>query len=140
MAAAFAAPASLVAAAMAMIAAAGLGLAFSGFNFALSFGEAVVDPTAPPMVQEFQRGTVGPVATGMQGGFVMLNLFIIVCGVQMMKMQSWGLAVTGAALSILNIGSCCCVLGLPIGIWSLSELFSPEVISMFNTNNGQQQL
>src|SRR5688572_7251489 len=57
------APGSLVAPALALIAVAGLGLAFSGFNFVFSFGEANVDPAAPEMVQEFQRGAVGPVAT-----------------------------------------------------------------------------
>lgn len=125
------APGSLVAAAMALIAVAGLGLLLSGFNFAMSFGDANVDPAAPPMVQEFQRGAVGPVATGIQGGFAMLNLFIIVCGVQMMKLQNWGLCVTGSVLAMLNIGSCCCVVGLPIGIWSLMVLMSPEVMTIF---------
>ena len=133
------APGKLLAPAMCLIAVAGLGLAFSGFNFAMSFGEAKVDHGAPYMVQELQRGTVGPVATGIQGGFIMLNLFIIVCGVQMMKMQSWGLGVTGSVLAILNVGSCCCVLGAPVGIWCLSVLMSPEIISMFNTNQMEQQ-
>ena len=133
------APGSLVAAGTALTAVACLGLALSGFNFVLTFGEAKVDHGAPYMVQELQRGTVGPVATGIQGGFVMLNLFIIVCGVQMMKMQSWGLGVTGSVLAILNVGSCCCVLGAPVGIWCLSVLMSPDIISLFNTNQMEQQ-
>ena len=132
------APASLLAAAMALIAVAGLGLVLSGFSFAMSFGEADVDPFAPPMVQDIQRGAVGPVATGIQGGFVLLNLFIIVCGVQMMKLQSWGLCVTGSVLAMLNIGSCCCVLGLPVGIWSLMVLMSPEVMTIFSAVKQQQ--
>jgi hypothetical protein len=125
------APASLLAAAMALIAVAGLGLLLSGYNFAKSFGEAEVDPAALPMIQEIQRGAVGPVATGIQGGFVMLNLFIIICGVQMMKLQNWGLCATGSVLAMLNIGSCCCVVGLPVGIWSLMVLMSPEVMTIF---------
>ena len=133
------APAGLLLAAMALIGVAGLGVAFSGFNFVLSFGEAVVDPNAPPMVQDFQRGTVGPVATGLQGGFVLLNLFIIICGVQMMKLQNWGLAVAGSTLAMINIGSCCCVVGLPVGIWCLAVLASPEVITIFSANKAQQQ-
>jgi len=132
------APGSLLAAAMALIAVAGVGLAFSLFNFALSFGEARVDPTAPPMVQEFQRGTVGPIATGMQGGFAMLNLFIIVCGVQMMKLKSWGMAVAGSVLAMLNFGSCCCAAGIPVGIWSLMVLMSPDVISIFSASQMEQ--
>ena len=126
------APASLLAAAMALMAVAGLGLLLSGFNFAMSFGEADVDPAAPQMVQDMQHGAVGPVATGIQGGFVMLNLFIMVCGFQMMKLQNWGLCVTGSVLAMLNIGSCCCVIGLPVGIWSMMVLMSPEVMTIFS--------
>jgi hypothetical protein len=133
------APGKLVAAAMGLIAVAVLGLLFSGFSFALSFGDADVDPAAPPMVQDFQRGTVGPVATGIQGGFIMLNLFIIACAVQMMTLRSWGMGVTGSVLAMLNIGSCCCVVGMPIGIWSLMVLMSPEVMTVFSAAKQQQQ-
>jgi hypothetical protein len=132
------APGKLVAAAMALILVASLGVLSSGFSFVLSFGEAQVDPNAPPMVQDFQRGTVGPVATGIQGGFVMLNLFIIACAVQMMSLKSWGLGVTGSVLAMLNIGSCCCVVGMPIGIWSLMVLMSPEVMTVFSAMKQQQ--
>ena len=132
------APGSLLAAAMALIAVAGLGLALSLFNFAMSFGEAHVDPSAPEMVRQIQRGTVGPVATAMQGGFAMLNLFIIICGVQMMKLKSWGMAVTGSVLAMLNFGSCCCALGIPVGIWSLSVLMSPTVIAIFSATAQQE--
>jgi hypothetical protein len=123
---------SILASSFAMVAVAGIGLALSLFNFGMSFGEARVDPTAPPMVQEFQRGTVGPVATAMQGGFAMLNVFIMICGVQMMRLKGWGLAVTGSVLSMLNIGSCCCALGAPVGIWSLMVLMTPDSISLFS--------
>jgi hypothetical protein len=132
------APGSLLAAAMALIAVAGLGLAFSLFNFAMSFGEAHVDPTAPEMVREFQRGTAGPVATAIQGTFALVNLFIIICGVQMMKLKSWGMAVAGSVLAMLNFGSCCCALGIPVGIWSLSVLMSPNVISIFSAAQTEQ--
>jgi hypothetical protein len=133
-----AASGSLVPAACAMIAVAGIGLAFSLFSFAMSFGEAHIDPGAPEAVRQFQQGTVGPVATAMQGGFAMLNLFIIVCGVQMIKLKSWGMAVAGSVLSMLNFGSCCCALGIPVGIWSLCVLMSPDIISLFSTAQTEQ--
>jgi hypothetical protein len=133
------APGKLILPAMALICVAGLGLLLSGFNFFYSFGEANVDPNADPMVQEFQRGAVGPAATGIQGAFLLVNLFIIVCGVQMMKLQNWGLGVAGSVLAILNIGSCCCVLGLPVGLWSLAVLMSPDIISMYTANLPGQQ-
>ena len=126
------APGSVLAAGMALIAVAGLGLALSVFNFALSFGAAHVDPNAPEMVREFQKGTVGPMATAIQGSCILLNLFIITCGLQMMKLQSWGMAVAGSVLAMINVGSCCCVLGIPVGIWSLTVLMTPDVISIFS--------
>jgi hypothetical protein len=131
------APGSVLAAGMALIVVAGLGLALSVFNFAMSFGAAHVDPSAPEMMRQIQQGAVGPMATAIQGGFALLNLFIIVCGVQMMKLQSWGMAVTGSVLAMLNIGSCCCVVGLPIGIWSLMVLMSPDVICIFSAAKAQ---
>jgi hypothetical protein len=133
-----AASGTLVPAACAMIAVAGIGLIFSLISFALSFGEAQIDPAAPEAVRNFQQGTVGPLATAMQGGFAMLNLFIIACGVQMIKLKSWGMAVAGSVLSMLNFGSCCCALGIPVGIWSLCILMSPDVISLFSTANMEQ--
>ena len=132
------APGSVLAPAMALILVAAIGLLFSGFNFAMSFGEAKVDPTAPPMVQEIQRGTAGPLATGIQGTFCLLNLFIIFSAVQMMRLQNWGMAVAGSVLAMVNLGSCCCVVGIPVGIWSLSALMSPDTISMFSAAAQEQ--
>ena len=49
------------------------------------------------------------------------------------------LGVAGSVLAILNIGSCCCVLGLPVGIWSLTVLMSPDIITMYSANLPDQQ-
>jgi len=127
-----------MAAGIALMAVAGLGLAISVFNFARSFGVAHVDPNAPEFVRQIQQGAVGPLATAIQGGFVLFNLFIMACGLQMIRLQSWALAVTGSVLAMLNVGSCCCVLGAPIGIWSLAVLMSPDVVSIFTAAKAQQ--
>jgi hypothetical protein len=65
----------------------------------------------------------------------MLNLFIIICGYQMITLRSWGLAVTGSVLAMLNIGSCCCVAGLPVGIFSMMVLMSPDIMSTFSSQS-----
>ncbi|MBW8884078.1 MAG: hypothetical protein JF612_04715 [Planctomycetia bacterium] len=70
----------------------------------------------------------------------MLNVFIIVCAVQMMKLQSWGMAVAGSVLAMLNIGSCCCVVGIPVGLWSLAVLMSPDIITIFSAARSQNQM
>src|SRR5262245_21919438 len=131
------APASVLAAGMALIAVAGIGLAVSIYNFALSFGAAHVDPNAPEFVRQIQQGAVGPLATALQGGFAMLNLFIIMCGVQIMRLQNWGMAVAGSILAMVNVGSCCCVAGIPVGIFSLMVLMNPNVISIFTASQSQ---
>ena len=132
------APGRLLAPAMALIAVAVVGLGFSLFNFALTFGAARVDPSAPQLLQDMQRGSVGPVATAIQGGFVMLNVFIILCGVQMMSLKSWGMSVAGSVLAMLNIGSCCCAIGIPVGLWSLAVLVSPEIMTIFAAAKAEQ--
>src|SRR5262245_39224018 len=78
------APASVLAAGMALIAVAGIGLAISIFNFVFSFGNAQITPDAPEVVRKIQEGAVGPAATAIQGTFAMVNLFILMSGVQMM--------------------------------------------------------
>jgi len=133
------APVSLLAAAMALILVAGIGLAVSIYNFVFSFGQPHIDPNAPEFVREIQRGAVGPVATALQGGFALLNLFIIMCAVQMIRLESWGMAVTGSVLAMLNIGSCCCALGIPVGLWSLAVLSSPDVMTIFSAARSQKQ-
>jgi hypothetical protein len=70
----------------------------------------------------------------------MLNLFIIISGVQMIRLQNWGMAVTGSILAIVNVGSCCCIAGLPVGIMSLMVLMNPNVISIFTAAQSQRSL
>jgi hypothetical protein len=45
----------------------------------------------------------------------------------MMAKKYYGLAMTGCILAMINIGNCCCVLGLPFGIWALVMLCRPDV-------------
>jgi len=53
-------------------------------------------------------------------------------------LKSWGMGVAGSVLAIINIGSCCCAIGAPVGIWSLAVLMSPEIISIFTAAKGEQ--
>jgi len=109
-----------------------LGLLFSIFNMvtAMAFPMAV-DPNAPPFIQEMQRHSSGSVATTVQAAFVVVNLVIIFGGVQMARCASYGTAMTATILAMLNFGTCCCVIGIPIGIWSLVILLQPDVKGVF---------
>jgi hypothetical protein len=61
----------------------------------------------------------------------LIGLLILLGGIKMKKLESYGLAMTASILAMLPC-SICCVVGLPIGIWSLVILSKPEVKSAFH--------
>jgi predicted Zn finger-like uncharacterized protein len=103
-----------------------------GVVFALTAPPPKVDPNAPELVRRFQQSSVGPGAAVAQGIFVVVNLVVILSAIQMMRRQSYGLAMTGAILGMLNIGNCCCLLSLPVGIWSVIVLCREDVKDSFD--------
>lgn len=56
---------------------------------------------------------------------------VIVGALKMKKLESYGLAMAASIIAMLPCISCGCLLGLPIGIWSLVVLNKPEVKSAF---------
>jgi hypothetical protein len=71
-------------------------------------------------------------------GVVLSIIGILVCGVillgalKMKKLESYGLAMTASIIAMIPCLSPCCLIGLPIGIWSLVVLSKPEVKSAFH--------
>jgi len=55
---------------------------------------------------------------------------ILLAGIKMRGLQSYGLCIAGSVLAVLPCNVCCCV-GLIIGIWSLVVLSRDEVKSAF---------
>ena len=70
-------------------------------------------------------------AVGMGFFFGALSIVVLVGAIQMLRLRTHSLALVGAITAMINIGNCCCLLGLPIGIWSLVVLLRPEVKSAF---------
>lgn len=128
--------------AIALIIVAGLGLTMSLFNvaFAVISGPLPVDPNAPDFVRGMQQSASGPVAIVAQSLFALLNVAILFGGVQMARRRMRPLAITASVLAMVNVGTCCCVIGLPVGVWSLVILFLPEVAAAFRENSGQSLL
>lgn len=93
-----------------------------------------VDPNAPEAVKAFVQGSVGPAAVGIQAFFILFNAFLIFGAVQMLRMKAWPLALSSSIAAIINFGSCCCILGIPVGIWSIVILFVPDVKEAFKAN------
>lgn len=64
---------------------------------------------------------------------IVLDIFIVVAGVQMLSLKSWTMAVVANILLMITclFQCCCCPLGLPIGIWGLIVLFDSNVKQAF---------
>jgi len=90
-----------------------------------------VDPNLPPIFQEALKSSHGPAAMIGGGLFAALSLVVLIASIQMMRLGSHGFSVAGSVLAMINIGNCCCLLGLPFGIWSLVVLSKPEVKRAF---------
>lgn len=62
---------------------------------------------------------------------LVLGIIILLGAIRMVKLQSYGFAMTAAILSIIPCTSPCCLIGMPIGIWALVVLNDPAVKAAF---------
>jgi hypothetical protein len=119
--------------AIALLIVGSLGLIFSVLSVVLAaVREPRIDPNAPPFLQEAMKYQTGPLAVAIQSLFVILNIVILIGGAQMIRMKTWGLGMSASILAMINAGNCCCLLGLPVGIWSLVVLLNDDVKSSFS--------
>jgi hypothetical protein len=63
-------------------------------------------------------------------GFV-ANIVILLGALRMKNLQSYGLSLTAAILALIPGMSCCCLISMPLGIWSLVVLNDPYVKAAF---------
>lgn len=61
-----------------------------------------------------------------------LSGLVIYAGLQMRKLQGWGLSMAGAIVAMIPCFGPCWILGLPIGIWAILVLIDEEVKRAFN--------
>lgn len=119
--------------AIALIIVGALGLLGSiyGVINALIAAPPVLPPDMPDFARQMMLNSIGPVAAAINGVFVIVGIVILIGGVQMLRLKSWGLSLTASILAMVNFSSCCCILGLPIGIWALVILLSEDVKRRF---------
>jgi hypothetical protein len=119
--------------AIALIVVAAIALALGLVNGILTMAGVAVFPRPssggpPPEMMKLFQGL---------GGIVGIVLVLAIYGtmllgaIKMKKLESYGLAMTASILALLPC-SLCCIIGLPIGIWSLVVLSKPEVKSAFH--------
>jgi len=63
---------------------------------------------------------------------IVINAIIIFGALGMKDLRNYGLAMTAAILSIVPC-SCCCLISLPIGVWSLVVLLDSNVKAAFRS-------
>ncbi len=63
--------------------------------------------------------------------FTVVSAGVVIGAIQMLRLRMYWLAVFGSFLAMVNMMNCCCVLGFPVGTWSLSVLLRPEVRRAF---------
>jgi hypothetical protein len=60
------------------------------------------------------------------------GLILLFGGMKMRRLQNYGLCMTASILAMIPCLSCCFLIGIPIGIWSLVVLSKPEVKNQFS--------
>jgi hypothetical protein len=122
--------------AIALIITAGLGVAYYALSGLLTLftGGAMfhqqLPPNIPPQMQAFLEGMQGPLAGVMNLVIAAWNGFVLFGALKMLRLQNHGVAVVASVAAMLPC-QCCCLLGLPFGIWALVVLNKPEVKSQF---------
>lgn len=59
--------------------------------------------------------------------------FIIWAALEMKELRNWTLAMVASILAMIPCIGPCCLIGIPIGIWSLVILMNPEVKATFTS-------
>jgi hypothetical protein len=120
--------------AIALIIVASMGIAYYLFVaiYSLALGGAPIHlpPNTSPQLEAFLRGSRGPLAGVFQLFFAGIYGFILFGALRMLKLQGHTLAIIACIVAMLPCG-CCCIFGLPFGIWGLVVLNKPEVKSQF---------
>ena len=97
------------------------------------------DPNLPADQKKMQkdiftqaRDIIVPIALPLYAMNAIVSLIVLFAGVKMRSLSGRGLAVGGSLLAMIPIvNGCCCLLGLPVGIWAMIVLSKPEVKAGF---------
>ncbi|MDA1015192.1 MAG: DUF4339 domain-containing protein [Planctomycetota bacterium] len=95
----------------------------------LKVNQQMFDQRMGPMRDMFVNGTIG--AGIIVGCILVVNFLILIGAINLHLTKSYGLAMTGAILSLIPCITSCCIGGIPIGIWALVVLNDPDVRDSF---------
>ena len=87
------------------------------------------DPQMKQVADLYNQPWIG--ATNWAG--LVLAILGLVGSIYLLRGRNYGLAMTGAIVTMINPGgACCCLLGIGFGIWALVVLVKPEAQAVFN--------
>src|SRR5262245_5885562 len=64
-------------------------------------------------------------------GSIGVSVLIMLGAVAMLGQRFWRFCIATCVLAMVNLGACCLVLGVPIGLWALIRLLDPSVKAQF---------
>jgi hypothetical protein len=78
------------------------------------------------------EGVVGlGVSLTMAATWLLVAGFILYAGLQMSRLRSRELCLVASVLAMIPCTACCCVVGIPMGLWALIVLNRPDVRAAF---------
>ncbi len=89
------------------------------------------DPNLPPGAKAFFTSLAGA-SRGLNFVGMVLDVVMVVGAFQMRNLKMFPLAIASCIIAMLPCGGCCCLFGLPIGIWALTVLLRADVKSQFS--------
>ncbi|HEX7619385.1 MAG TPA: hypothetical protein VF480_11790 [Verrucomicrobiae bacterium] len=122
--------------AIALIIVASLGVVYYGFSglFTLFTGGMMfhqeMPSNIPPQMRAFIQGMQGPLAGLISLVIAVVNGFVLFGAIKLLRLQNFRLVMAAVIFAMLPC-QCCCLLGLPFGIWALMVLNKPQVKSQF---------
>jgi hypothetical protein len=100
-----------------------LSLLFNVFGLSTGFGGSSTETAFNVF-----SGTFGIVLNAVG---IAIGVVILLGALKMKRLENWGWAMASSILALAPCISPCCIVGLPIGIWSLVVLAKPEVKGAF---------
>ncbi len=122
---------SVKAPAIIMIVLAGLGGAVSALFLVLNILGVAVGSTSAMQDERIAQYVSGGCGIAFLAASIVLDVLVLLGGMKMLKLQSWGLALAAAIVCLVPCYWSCCGLGLIPGIWGLIVLLKPEVKAAF---------
>jgi hypothetical protein len=123
--------------ALALMIVAGIGAAFGLLSLVMNVagvgmsGLSSMGGTAGGPAEQYAQYMTGGVGIASAIFSMALYGFVFWSAMKMKQLRKWTISMVGSIGAMLPC-SCCCIIGLPIGIWSLIVLMKPEVKAAFS--------